>query len=195
MNDYIVLQKSKQIHQMSFPTLRTCATLVPSMSKPQSFLQQIQKFPLSAIRHQPLARRSFRFAKRPNRQSAQNSEAHGGSALRYLLFAIGYALSASPAYAALDIGSTYPLATDRTLGDYITPLVSFAVVGAGVIAFLLFLGGGIAMIAGAGNPQQQEKGKAALTAGVIGLALVVSAYWIVQIVQVLTGINLLNPSL
>jgi len=110
------------------------------------------------------------------------------------LFAIGYLLSASPAR-ALDIGKTYPLATDRTLGDYITPLVSFAVVGAGLIAFLLFLGGGIAMIAGAGNPQQQEKGKSALTAGVIGLALVVSAYWIVQIIEVLTGLNLLNPSL
>jgi len=111
------------------------------------------------------------------------------------LFAIGYVFSASPAYADINIGDVYPLATGRTLGDYITPLVRFAVVGAGVIAFLLFLGGGIAMIAGAGNPQQQEKGQAALTAGVIGLALVVTAYWIVQIVQVLTGVNLLNPSL
>jgi len=113
----------------------------------------------------------------------------------YLLFAIGYLLSAFPAHAAFNIGDVYPLASGRTLGDYITPLVSFAVVGAGLIAFLLFLGGGIAMIAGSGNPQQQEKGRSALTAGVIGLALVVTAYWIVQIVQVLTGLNLLNPSL
>jgi hypothetical protein len=139
------------------------------MSKPRFLLKQIRQFLPAAIRH--LA-----------------------SPILYLLFAIGYLLSASPAR-ALDIGKTYSLATDRTLGDYITPLVSFAVVGAGLIAFLLFLGGGIAMIAGAGNPQQQEKGKSALTAGVIGLALVVSAFWIVQIIEVLTGLNLLNPSL
>ena len=110
-------------------------------------------------------------------------------------FTFGYLLSAFPANAAFNIGDVYPLAAGRTLGDYITPLVSFAVVGAGFISFLLFLGGGITIIAGAGNPQQQEKGRAALTAGVIGLALVVSAYWIVQIIEVLTGLNLLNPGL
>lgn len=95
---------------------------------------------------------------------------------------------------ALDIGAVYPL-TKFSLGQYLTPLVAFSVVLAGLIAFLLFIGGGVMMIAGAGNPQRQERGKAAITAGVIGLALVVTAYWIVQIVQVLTGLNLLNPSL
>lgn len=99
----------------------------------------------------------------------------------------------TPSY-ALDIGSVYPL-TKFTLGQYVSPIVAFAVVLAGVIAFLLMIGGGVMIIAGAGNPQQQERGKAAITYGVVGLAIVVSAYWIVQIVQALTGLNLLNPSL
>jgi hypothetical protein len=141
------------------------------MSTPRFLFKQIRQFLPTATRHVP-------------------------TPILHLLFAIGYLLSASPAHAApFNIGDVYPLASGRTLGDYITPLVSFAVVGAGLIAFLLFLGGGIAMIAGAGNPQQQEKGRAALTAGVIGLALVVTAYWIVQIIEVLTGLNLLNPGL
>lgn len=110
-----------------------------------------------------------------------------------VLFLTPYSLLPIPSY-ALDIGSVYPL-TGFTLGQYVTSIVTFAVVLAGLIAFLLFIGGGVMMIAGAGNPQRQERGKAAIAAGVIGLALVVTAYWIVQIVEVLTGLNLLNPSL
>ncbi|OGY19047.1 MAG: hypothetical protein A2900_00875 [Candidatus Chisholmbacteria bacterium RIFCSPLOWO2_01_FULL_50_28] len=116
------------------------------------------------------------------------------SATSYLLFAIRYTLSPSPAH-ALNIGSVYPLAGSRTLGDYITPLLRFSIVAAGVISFLIFLAGGVAMISNAGNPKQVEGGKNAITAGIAGLVLVVTAYWIVQIVEVLTGLDLLNPGL
>ena len=105
-------------------------------------------------------------------------------------------LLAAPVH-AIDIGDVFfggQLKT-RTLGDFITPIVRASIVIACVIAFLILLGGGITMISSAGNPQAQEKGKGAVTAGVTGLVLVISAYWIVQIIEVLTGINLLNPSL
>ena len=84
---------------------------------------------------------------------------------------------------------------NKSLGDYVGSLLNAAIIGAGIIAFLLFIGGGITMIAGAGKPQQQEKSKSAITAGVIGLVLVVSAYWIIQILEIITGINILNTSL
>ena len=105
-----------------------------------------------------------------------------------------YSLLLTPAY-ALDIKSAYPLAQGRTLGNYITPLLKASLIGAALIAFLIFLGGGVAVIASAGNPKQTEGGKNAITAGVIGLVLVVSAYWIVQIVEILTGLDLLNPGI
>lgn len=115
------------------------------------------------------------------------------SLIVYLLFLTPYSLLPTPSY-ALDIGSVYPL-TKFSLGQYVTSLLAASIAGAGVIALLLFIGGGVTIIAGAGNPQRQERGKSAITAGVIGLVLVITAYWIVQIVEVLTGLKLLNPNL
>lgn len=113
-----------------------------------------------------------------------------------LLFSLCFSWTAHPAFAAINIQEIFPLATaGYSLGDYITPLLSFSIIGAGLIAFLLFIGGGITMIASSGNPQDQQKGKNAVTAGVMGLVLVVSAYWITQILEVLTGIDLLNPGI
>ncbi len=103
----------------------------------------------------------------------------------------------TPIY-ALDIGSAYPFAMaigNRTLGEYITPIITFSILAAGVIAFLIFLVGGVTVIAGAGNPKQTESGKNAITAGVIGFVLVVTAYWIIQIIEVITGLNLLEPGI
>lgn len=103
--------------------------------------------------------------------------------------------NASDVY-AIDIRNVYPLAQDsRTLGFYLSPLVSTAVLGAGLVALLLVIGGGLAMIIGAGNPQSQEKGRNAVSAGVLGFILVVSAYWIVQILEILFGVDLLNPGI
>jgi hypothetical protein len=113
-----------------------------------------------------------------------------------LLFALCSLSLSPPAFAAIDIRDYYPLAQKGyTLGDYASSLVKASIIGAGLIAFLLFLGGGLTMITSAGNPQDQQKGKNAVTAGVMGLVLVVAAYWIVQIIEVITGVNILNPSL
>lgn len=67
---------------------------------------------------------------------------------------------------------------------------------AGVIFFLLIIGGGFSLIAGAGkeaSAQDKAKAQAAITYGVIGFLLVVSAYFILQIVGVITGINFITP--
>jgi hypothetical protein len=117
------------------------------------------------------------------------------SALCSFLLSLYSLLLPPPAHAAVSIQKVYLLATNKTLSRYITPLLKASIVGAGVIAFLLFLGGGFTMITSAGNPQDQQKGKSAVTAGVMGLVLVVSAYWIVQIIGVLTGIDLLRPDI
>ena len=104
-------------------------------------------------------------------------------------------LTPSPANAQVNISAVYPLASDRTLGDYVSPLLKASLVGAGLIAFLLAVGGGIGMIAAAGNTKQQEKGRTAVTAGATGLLLVVGAYWILEILKIFTGIDLLNPGI
>ncbi len=67
---------------------------------------------------------------------------------------------------------------------------------AGVIFFFLMLGGGFMMIKSAGsdgNAQDAAKAKAAVTFAVIGFLLVISAYFILQIVGTVTGVDFINP--
>jgi hypothetical protein len=113
-----------------------------------------------------------------------------------ILFIFSF-ISPKFAYSSVDIGDIYfgGALRGRTLGYYISPIVRAAVVLAGVIAFLLIAGGGFGMITAAGNTQQQEKGRNAVTAGVMGLALIVGAVWILEILSVLTGVDLLNTGL
>ena len=70
------------------------------------------------------------------------------------------------------------------------------VVVAGLIFFLLILGGGFAMVKGAGgesSPQTAAKARAAITFALVGFLLVVGAYFILQVVITMTGVNFLAP--
>jgi len=80
------------------------------------------------------------------------------------------------------------------VGKLVSLIVSNAIVVAGVILLFLFVAGGIGMIAGAGssNPEQMASGRKAITAAVIGFVIVFAAYWIVQLIQVLTGVKILG---
>lgn len=100
---------------------------------------------------------------------------------------------------AVDIGIQFfggPnfLAQPTGIGTLVTSLVGGAIALASVIFLFLLILGGIGMIAGAGsdNPQQIESGKKAVTAAIFGFILVFAAYWIVQLIQVITGVSILQ---
>lgn len=96
---------------------------------------------------------------------------------------------------AVDIKQVFtPAQTFGTFGDLTNVIVRNAFVLAGLISFLLLIFGGVGIIAGAGSsdPKQIEKGKEALTGGIIGLLVIVASVWLVQIIEKITGIHLLN---
>lgn len=81
-------------------------------------------------------------------------------------------------------------------GTLVSYLLPNAIVLASIIFFLLILFGGFGLIVGAGkqgDPKQAAQSKAALTWGVVGFLIVISSYFILQIVSTLVGFNLLNP--
>jgi hypothetical protein len=83
-------------------------------------------------------------------------------------------------------------------GSLISSVLPNILVVAGVIFFLLILFGGFGLVIGAGkesSPQAAAKAKDAVTFGVIGFLLVLSAYFILQIVSTLTGVNLINANI
>lgn len=107
---------------------------------------------------------------------------------------------------AIDIGQTFlgrslfgfggeqNLQDPGKISNYATAIIAGSISIAGVILLFLLIGGGIAMIAGAGksDPQAVEKGKKAATSALIGFVVVFSAYWIVKLIETITGLNLIG---
>lgn len=83
------------------------------------------------------------------------------------------------------------------IADLVSILLSNAIVIAGIILLFMIIFGGIGMISSAGqnNPQRLAQSKAALTAGIVGFVIIFTAYWIIEAIQILTGLDILNPGL
>ena len=64
---------------------------------------------------------------------------------------------------------------------------------AGIITFVLLIFSGFQFIvaAGSGDTKKLESAKKAITSAVVGLIVIFTSYWIVQIVEILTGLSLI----
>jgi uncharacterized membrane protein len=96
----------------------------------------------------------------------------------------------------VSIGTTFgsPFGSGKTIGDLVSIGLGIAFVVAGIVLLVSFIVAGISLISGAGqnNPEKLEKGKQALTSTVIGFVVVFTAYWIVKLIQQVTGVELLK---
>lgn len=97
---------------------------------------------------------------------------------------------------AVSIGEEFgsPIGQTITLGNLVSIVISASFVIAGIILLFFLVIGGISIIAGAGNdnPEQMEKGKKAATSAVIGFIIVFVAYWIIRIIEAMTGVNFIT---
>ena len=65
-----------------------------------------------------------------------------------------------------------------------------------IFLFLLLLGGLMFIIgAGSGDPKKTQAAGGLLTTTLIGFAIVLTAYLIIQLIEVITGLNILNSPL
>lgn len=78
-------------------------------------------------------------------------------------------------------------------GMLVSAIVKNAFVLAGIISFILLIFGGFNVIVAAGDAKKAQQGKAALTGAVTGLLLVLGSFWIIQIIEVITGRQILSP--
>ena len=74
------------------------------------------------------------------------------------------------------------------------PRRAFLFPPAGIILFLYLIFGGFTIATAAGSPENADKGKKAITNAIMGFVIIFASYWIIQIIQVLTGIPILNAS-
>jgi hypothetical protein len=86
-------------------------------------------------------------------------------------------------------------ATNFTLGNnflssLISGLLPYAIVFGGILLLIMLIMGGFAMLTSPTNPQAQEKGKNQITFAIAGFVLIFSAYWIIQILELVFQVNI-----
>lgn len=101
---------------------------------------------------------------------------------------------------AVDIGSNFnsPFGKTSGIGDLVSTVLNAALVVSGVIVLFMFVYAGIQMIAGAGSgkPENAEKAKQAATYAAVGFAIIFIAYWLIRLIEIITGNNFITqPSL
>jgi len=92
------------------------------------------------------------------------------------------------------LGTGSKLAEPGSVSLYVSAIITGAISIAGIILLFLLIGGGIGMISGAGksDPKTVETGKKAATSALIGFIVVFSAYWIVKLIEQITGLSLIS---
>lgn len=90
------------------------------------------------------------------------------------------------------ISHVYP-----TFGDFFSTILFNLYTFAGVILLGLLIFGGFNFIIGAGKQEsgQMEKAKKAITAALAGFAIIFASYFIIQLIETVTGAKILDTNL
>lgn len=72
--------------------------------------------------------------------------------------------------------------------DMVNLIVKIVFVAAGLVLFFMIVGAGFALIQG--DSKDKDKAKGTMTSAAIGFIVMFSAYWIMQIIQIITGISM-----
>lgn len=99
---------------------------------------------------------------------------------------------------AVDIGNT-PLGTGTIQSKYpdlasiVNRIIPNALTLAGILLLILLIAGGFMLIIGAGNndPKKAQMAQAMVTDALIGFAVVFLSYLLIQLIQVITGLQIL----
>ena len=84
-----------------------------------------------------------------------------------------------------------------TLGNIISNILPNIYIFSGVVLFILLIFGGLTVIINAGkdNPEETAKGQKAITTAVIGFLIIFCSYWIIRIIEVVTGVDIFSPGI
>lgn len=80
------------------------------------------------------------------------------------------------------------------VGRLVSIFINVSFIAAGLILLFYLILGGIGMISGAGDddPQKAEAAKKTATSALLGFVVVFASYWIVQLIEQLTGLTILG---
>lgn|SRR3989339_1614180 len=115
------------------------------------------------------------------------------------LIPISYFLSPKPALAApgsfnIDVGSQVQsrVAINQDLGTFVQKSFSAVILVAGLATFMFLAYGGVQWIMSGGDKGKLEEARSKITNGIIGLAIVASAWAVYKLVDYFFGIGIAN---
>jgi type IV secretion system pilin len=74
----------------------------------------------------------------------------------------------------------------------ISLIVNNLYVIAGIILFFFVIAGGLGILLNPSNADKAKQGAKTITTAIIGFAILFSSYWIIRIIEAITGINILG---
>jgi len=77
-------------------------------------------------------------------------------------------------------------------GLVISKLLPYILTLGGLILFAMLITGGFEVMTAATNAKKADAGKARITTAVIGFVIIFAAYWIAQILEIMTGVSILK---
>ncbi len=83
---------------------------------------------------------------------------------------------------------------DIALAYFTNRLLTFAIAGAGLFFFVRLISAGYGYLTNAGDQNKIQSASKELTNALFGLLLVISSFFIIQVIQTIFGINILNIS-
>lgn len=118
-----------------------------------------------------------------------------GSALAGLLATTPMSVLAVPSDTLNITTNQYVGLNEVRPSNVIAAVINFVLGVAGIISFIYLLWGGVQWIMAGGDKEGTEKARKKITAALIGLAIVFSAYALLYIVRVLFDVDIISVNL
>jgi hypothetical protein len=86
------------------------------------------------------------------------------------------------------VSTTLPTTIDAVINRLIPLLIALS----GLVLLVMLIWGGFQMLTAGTNPEAAEAGKKTLTAAIFGFVVIITAFWIVQILEIIFGIKIFS---
>jgi hypothetical protein len=86
----------------------------------------------------------------------------------------------------------HPIDNITNLGELIRLLITNIYIISAFILFFYMVAGGFMVVTSAGNTEKAKNGSQAITNAIIGFVIIFTSFWIIQVIEALTHINILN---
>ncbi|HUS60264.1 MAG TPA: pilin [Nevskiaceae bacterium] len=78
----------------------------------------------------------------------------------------------------------------ENIGDIINTLIPYIFALAGIILLFFIIFGGFELLTSGGDPKKVESAKGKITHAIVGFIIIFVAYWLVQILETIFGIQI-----